>query len=164
MVAVVTHNLPDFYKQLRQMSDKVAKRAVRRSASSAGAVLRKHVRNQAPVKTGLLKRAVYLTSLRGAGPSVIGYRVKIRQGKKTRGPDAYYAHWVVFGHLATGRRKIRGGANSRKVQRERLIRDGVKKTGGNAFVDRGFVTGRGEALAEFNRRMTVEIAKIEAQS
>lgn len=166
MVATVTSNLPDFNAQLRRMTRLVGTRAVRRAASSAGAVFRRFARNEAPVQTGVLRRAIYLSRLKTRRDEV-GYSVKIRSGKsvgKSKKVDGYYGRFVIYGHLV--RRpggRLRGGERSRALQRSRLRAAGAKVVPPNPFMERAFRAGGSSALAEFNRRMDVEIAKVDAQ-
>lgn len=164
MVADVRTNLPDFVRDLQRMSRLVRNRAVRRAASSAGAIFRRFARAEAPVRSGVLRRAIYLSRLRGARRDEVGYSVRIRQGKRGKGVDGYYGRFVIFGHLVRQPGKvIQGGARSKALQRARLRAAGAGFVPPNDFLDRAFRSGGSAALAEFNRRMEVEIAKVDAQ-
>lgn len=173
MVATVTSNLPDFNVQLRRMTRLVGTRAVRRAASSAGAILREFARREAPARTGSLRRAIYLGRLRRRNRDEVGYSVKVRSGPRPKKgeppikgakPTAFYGQFVIKGHLVRqpgGR--IRGGRNLAGLTRRRLRAAGAKVVPPNPFMERAFRAGGSSALAEFNRRMDVEIALVDAQ-
>lgn len=171
MVASVTSNLPDFVRSLREVSKKVQATAVRRAASAAGAVYRRIARAEAPIDSGTLKRSIYLARLRNQKRDEVGYTVRARAGKKYRAggkrktsSDAFYARFVILGHLFRTSGKTQGGARSRALSRSRRREAGAKGVPANPFIDRAFNSGSGEALSAFNRRMEFEIAKIDAAS
>ena len=159
----VTTNLPEFKAQLRTIGTDMERRAVRQASAAAAAVFRSAVQRNAPVQAppgrkghmvGTLRRAIYARKLKAERGTVI-YRIGVRQGRgeQKRNRDAYYWAWVEQGHVARGPgQRIKGGANSKALQRKRL------KSGGGfvqaqPFLAPAFRSAGSRALQVFSERL-----------
>lgn len=165
----VKANLPEFKAQLRAIGVDMERRAVRQASAAAAAVFRAAAQRNAPVQeppgrkghmVGTLRRAIYARRVRSPkGVSI--YRVSVRQGKKEKGKgrDAYYWAWVEQGHIARGPgQALRGGANSKSLQRKRL-----RAAGGfvqpKPYLRPAFEQSGGRALQVFNERLSRAIER-----
>ena len=83
------------------------------------------------IRTGKLARSIYSKWIQEAsGNGRQSFLVSVRRGKRfrakkrgkgmTEDKDAYYWTWVEFGHVATGPKKLKGGAWKRQKARKAL--------------------------------------------
>lgn len=160
----VKTNIADFRAQLRAIGGDFEKKAMRSATAAAASVFRAAARQAAPQQeppstrkghvVGTLKRAIYTYKRKGSQGSVT-YRVSIRMGKKEQAKkrDAFYWSWVEQGHVARGPgQRIKGGANSKALQRKRL------KSGGGfvqaqPFLAPAFRSAGSRALQVFSERL-----------
>lgn len=170
----VKTNLPDFKAQMKELGYDFERRVFRAGVGAAAQVFRREVQRRAPVRTGLLSRAVYVKRDRSSGRGKEHYFVGIRQGKRARSAtvgkgftgnlDAYYWRFVEAGHLVRqpgGR--LRGGTRTRALQRSRLIAGGAKRVPGKGFIRTAFEAKKGEALDAFTARVQRRIDKENAK-
>lgn len=158
-------NLAQFHRALSGLDRRVGTRIVRRAVSAAARIFRGAVRSAAPVRSGTLRRAIYIKRSRRSRRGEEIYFVSVRSGAKYgllrvrgRNRDAYYWRWVESGHLVRGRgQRLKGGSNSRNLQRSRLRTTGARAVPANPFIQRGFRSGRAGAMREFEARMSTDL-------
>jgi HK97 gp10 family phage protein len=152
-------NLPQFKAQLKAFGQDFERRTMRSATAAAATVFRKLVVANAPVRTGLLKRAVYIKRSRDRTSGREHYFVGVRQGRKAQrrkggSLDAFYWRFVEQGHLARGpRSRLQGGKRRRALQRERLNASGAKRVGARPFLRPSFEQGREAAVQAFYGRV-----------
>ena len=115
--------VPEFQRALQQIGQRVSTRVLRATAAAGARVVRKAIREAAPVGNyagkkrgggrvtppGVLKNAIISKFAKErSGPDQATYLVTVRRGlgrgKGARAGDAYYARWVEEGHRIVPRR------------------------------------------------------------
>lgn len=176
---VVRTSIPDFRRQLRELSQDMERKVIRSGVAAAATVFRRQVvkvlqrpRRSAPIKgtpPGTLRRAIYIKRARDSVRGKEHYFVGVRQGKKARrrkggNADAFYWGFVELGHLVRPRgQKIRGGRRSAALQRSRLNAAGAQRVPAYPFLKPAFEQARTEALAKFSERVQERIDKENAK-
>lgn len=168
-VRVIT-NLPDFRRQLAEVNRRMGTRVVRAAARAAGNVFAKSARQKAPKLAqatkqrvpGALRRAIYVGRGRTSRDKV-RFFVSVRSGKgyakKGRG-DPFYWRFLEGGWLPRGPGgKLKGGARSRRLQRNRARAAGAQEVR-YPFLKPAFDEAGGRALLQFNERMARGIAAL----
>jgi len=168
MTATIRTNIPDFRRQLRRLDTVTRRRVVARAVAAGARVFRDAARAAAPVDSGRLRRGIYVKSVRvrNAVGTEKAASVKIKSGaryrsvgKRGKNNDAYYARFVIRGHIVRGPgQKLQGGRRSRELQRSRLRRSGAREVPPNKFLSRAFAASRGRALSAFNDKLSSELA------
>ena len=172
MIEVRT-NLPDFQRQMREVSDTVKKKAVRSAVGAAASVFRKAVTQEAPVSNaphklaggrvvmpGNLKKNIYTYRVKPKA-GLEHYKVSVRGGRTAKTmksgavKDAYYWKWVHEGHVIGG---VRGGKRTKAVKRQQLKAAG-RFIQGRPFLRTGFRKATTEALAKFSDRLGEALKK-----
>lgn len=111
-----TFNLQGFNEltaKLREMPDNINRNALRAAVSSGAALVRDETKLRAPVKSGVLRRSLYIKQVRELSELTrqtffIGARQGRKEqavGKKRLNRDAYYGKWVERGHRIVARFK-----------------------------------------------------------
>lgn len=168
----VKTSLPDFKKQLRDFGYDMERKVFRAGVAASATVFRKRVEQTVPVRSGLLKRAIYVKRSRDSKNGLEHYFVGIRQGKAARSRnvrhkgklvgtanlDAFYWRFVELGHLARG-----GGRRSTALQRGRLNASGAKRVPAHPFLAPAYQRGKDQALQAFVVRVQERIDKENAK-
>jgi len=169
----VRMNLPDFRRELRALGTKLERRIVRAAVRDAGKVFVEAAQQAAPRLRRPDRRRI-TGALRGGivtGPSrfdrrkgVVKFFVGVKHSKRVAGRalDPFYWRFLEGGWIPRGPgRKLRGGAKSRSLQRERVLKAGGRKAR-YPFFEPAFRRAQGRALAAFTRAMDAGIAKARA--
>jgi HK97 gp10 family phage protein len=167
----ITTNLPDFKRQLRDVSIEMQRKAVRNATAAAASVFRAAARKNAAApkaatparpRTGTLARAVYMAyNRRKSSRGTVTFTIGVRAGKGAakRGTDAYYWRWLEGGWRPRGRKgALKGGNRSRALQRSR---SGIAEIS-YPFIAPAFKQSGASALNAFNKRMALEIKRLQA--
>lgn len=166
--------LPDFTARLKALGIDMETKIVRSGVLAAGAVFRKAAQANAPSLSkpdthkknprvaGMLKKSIFSVrsrSMSSPGTEVAVVSVSGGTGVK-KGKDAFYWRWVEAGHLARGPgQRLKGGKNSRSLQRKRLTAGGGNFVPGVFFLKRAFDNNVGAAIAAFNAKIEARILK-----
>lgn len=162
-------DLRDFRRQLREVGDRVERRAVSQGLRDASRVFRDQARAGAPrLKSrdarripGTLARAIAIVRQRRVPRGVVGYRVTVRSASKARlgtARDPFYWRWLEGGWIPRGPgRRLRGGADSKRSQRQ-----GAGGRVAYPFLAPAFRSGGGAALAAFERGVERRLAEVQA--
>jgi HK97 gp10 family phage protein len=167
----ITTNLPDFKRQLREVSIEMQRKAARNATAAAASVFRAAARKNAAApkastparpRTGTLARAVYMAyNRRKSSRGTVTFTIGVRAGKGAakRGTDAYYWRWLEGGWIPRGRKgALKGGARAKALQRRRNASNRVAYP----FIAPAFKQSGGSALNAFNKRMEREIKRLQA--
>jgi HK97 gp10 family phage protein len=176
----ITTNLPDFKRQLRDVSIEMQRKAARNATAAAASVFRAAARRTAAApkaeniagpmvygfrkrkRTGTLARAVYMAyNRRKSSRGTVTFTIGVRAGKGAakRGTDAYYWRWLEGGWRPRGRKgALKGGNRSRALQRSR---SGIAEIS-YPFIAPAFKQSGASALNAFNKRMALEIKRLQA--
>lgn len=173
-VRVVT-NLPEFRQQLRAIGADMERKAVREAGRAAIAVFRKVAQQHAPMQkppatrkghvVGTLRRAIYTRRMKSPKGRAV-FRLGFRQGTKERAKqrDAYYWAWVEQGHIARGPgQRLKGGANTRALARQRIRASGKGFVEGRFFLKRSYESAQSRALDAFYERLGRAVQKYSQQ-
>lgn len=163
----VTHNLPDFKRQMARFGQDFERRTVRSATLAAANVFKKLVIAAAPVLrrpskkriAGALKKSIYVYRSKRSTKGAERYVVSFRKGRKAAktGRDAFYGRFLEAGWIPRGPGKgLRGGKRSKALQRSRSAGGKITQY---KFIGPGFARGRAAALAAFNKRISTRIAK-----
>lgn len=166
---VVTTNLPDFRRQLKEVGQRVERRLTARAVRAAGKVFRTEARELAPVlKTpsrgrvaGALRRAVYMGRSKFTKRGEVRFFVGVRAGKKVRGTarDPFYWRFLEGGWIPRGPGKaLKGGNRSKALQRDRALKAGARKVA-YPFLQPAFERGKERALRAFVQTMEEGLAQ-----
>lgn len=100
MVSVQVTGLKELERSLFAMSSKVRTKAIRSALAGGSQIVKKEAIAKVPVKTGTLKKAIYVKRMSKPNPFREAYIVGVRHGKKLRkaGMDAFYWSFIEFGH------------------------------------------------------------------
>lgn len=128
--------LAELKNRLAMLNEDVQRNVARAAVGAGAREIAKETRLRAPraeaahwrakgkkVSPGTLARAIAAGRLRSESqPGREVWHVFVRHGKKeqARGRDAYYAHWVEFGHYYVPRRGGKGGIGGSLRQRRKL--------------------------------------------
>lgn len=170
---VIRTNLPDFKKQLKDLGEVIEKRIARSAIRKGAKVIERAVAQAAPLRTGVLKRAIRSGPsrfIRGRGvvAAYVGVRSGVKQrsvGKKKVNRDAFYWRWVEDGHRIVPRgAKLSGrGERTRAVMRSRFDAAGGKRVAGSRYLQRGFNASVSTAVDAVYRELSNGIAKESAK-
>lgn len=166
----VHHNLPEFGLALKSFGADFERRTVRSATNAAAQAFKKLAAANVPVRTGKLKRALYVKRSRSkSGAGEEHYFVAFRQGKRhqaikrKRGAvnlDAYYGRFLEAGWVPRGPgSKLAGGTRSRALARSRNLAAGAAKITRYRFLRPAFERGKGDALRAFYAKIETRIAK-----
>lgn len=162
----VTMDLPDFRRQLRELSAKVEKRAVRNATRAAARVFRDAARAAAPVLrepdgrrvAGALKAGIIAAPSKvRRGRGVVAFYVGVKAAKKSRktARDPFYWRFLEAGWIPRGPgNRIKGGTNRKALERRRTAGRRVAVP----FLAPAFRQVQGAAVAAFNARLDAELA------
>ncbi len=82
-------------KEVKKLTDKVQKKVLQKAARAAARVVQKRTKALAPVKTGALRRAIRVVTLKmPKGQAKVAVTVKSGKGEKRQ---AFYAQFIEFG-------------------------------------------------------------------
>jgi HK97 gp10 family phage protein len=82
-------------KAVKKLSDKVQKQVLNKAARAGARVVQKRAKSLAPVKSGALRRAIRVVTLKmPKGQAKAAVTIKSGKGEKR---EAFYAHFVEFG-------------------------------------------------------------------
>lgn len=129
--SVKVEGLAELDKKLREFGPTLAAKGMKFAVSRGARVIRDDARANAPMKTGVLKRSLYIKwNRQESSPWVVTYIVGARRGKKARkvGKDAWYWPFLEFGTVhIKARRFIQNAFQSRQGQAIDAIKDGLAK-------------------------------------
>lgn len=171
----------EFASKVAELTDKGAKKLLRRVASSGASVMRKAVKDAAPVapaahwrrkglkvEPGTLKRAVYAYFAREQSNAAQGsYFVSVRKGvrESSKNRDAYYWPWVEFGHRVVKRSSTITNSKGRKVSKVSISarRKGAsgELVGRNEFFIKAMEANKQKALDAMIERLKKDFPTIE---
>jgi HK97 gp10 family phage protein len=169
--------LADLKITVEALKQDLRKRVVRGALRDAARPIVNAARVRAPVlKTparfrtpGLLKRSIKVFSSKqfsgrngtlGVYVAVRGSKAKLRAsgGKGAKNPnDPYYWYWQEFGFTAVGRRKVGGGRFTRPGRLAARISAGAPVILGKHFMQRGFDSGKQQAVTIFTAKLKTRI-------
>lgn len=123
--------LAELERKLRGLGPKIARRALGYSVSRGARIVRDEARARAPVRTGVLKRSIYIKYASDQStPWSRAYIVGVRRGKKyqKRRMDAFYFPFVEFDTVhGKGRRFVTRAFESRKGEAAQAIADALER-------------------------------------
>lgn len=166
-------DLQDFRRQLREVGDRVERRAVSQGLRDAARVFREQARANAPrLKTrdprrlpGTLARAIAVARLRRVPRGLVAYTVTVRAATKARlggARDPFYWRFLEGGWIPRGPgQRLRGGVRARASQREELVRRGARRYQ-YPFLAPAFSARSAAALVAFERGVERRIAEAQA--
>lgn len=169
--ATVTVNIPDFRRQLKEVSNRVERSVTTRAVRAAGIVFRTEARQIAPVLSptsrnrqrvaGALVRAIFVGRSRFQKRGEVRFFVGVRASRKNRGTinDPFYWRFLEAGWMPRGRGKaLRGGNRSKALQRQRAAAGGARRVA-YPFLQPAFDRSKGRALQAFIGKMEEGFAK-----
>lgn len=131
--------LKELTEALKELPKGIAKNVLRGGVGAGAAVLRKEIKQRAPVYTGqvaqghpppgTLKRAVYQRQIRELSNAIqqtffVGVRTGKKVDRKGNTLDAYYVRWVEYGSTKmTARPFIRPAFDAKKAEAITAVRD-----------------------------------------
>jgi HK97 gp10 family phage protein len=128
---VRVEGLAELEKKLNEFGPTLAKKGVRYAVSRGAAVIRNQAKENAPEKTGNLKRAIFMKYAREfSTPWTISYIVGVRRGsKKGKGrKSAFYWSFLEFGTKRIEKREfIQKAFAARQKDAIEKIKDGLAK-------------------------------------
>ena len=170
--------VPEFQRALKQISQRVSTRVLRATAAAGARVVRKAIREAAPVGNyagkkrgggrvtppGVLKNAIISKFAKErSGPDQATYLVTVRRGlgrgKGARAGDAYYARWVEEGHRIVPRRSGSFLRGSTLRTRRAAAAQGGARTRPYPFHRPGTEASAAAATSAMRERMAVELVK-----
>jgi HK97 gp10 family phage protein len=116
--------LKELYDKLQQLPEKMEKRVMAKAMRQGTNVFMRSARENAPVKTGALKKSIKTKSLRGR-------RGEVKFGAVASAP---YAHLVEFG---TAQHLIEAGKNRRGSTGKKVLADGKGRIFGKSVMHKG---------------------------
>jgi HK97 gp10 family phage protein len=159
-------DIPDFTRQLRELSAKVEKRAVRNATRAAARVFRDAARAAAPVLrepdgrrvAGALRAGIIAAPSKvNRGRGVVAFYVGVKASKVRRGTarDPFYWRFLEGGWIPRGPgQRLGGGTNRKTLERRRSARRRIAVP----FLAPAFRRAQGAAVAAFNARIETELA------
>lgn len=164
-------DIPDFRRQLRQLSKRMERRIVRGAIRDAAVVFRDAARQRAPVLQtphsrripGTLRRAIaILNPRRGGQRGTVRLVVSVRGATKARlggARDPFYWRFLEAGWVPRGPgRRLRGGLRERRIRR--AAQRGARQVR-YPFLEPAFRQSGSAALAAFTRGMEKRLAEAE---
>lgn len=140
----------DAIRALEQLSKDMRRRVVNSSLREAAKPIVKAAKGNAPVRTGLLKRRIVVTTSKLARRRrEIGVFIQPRATAKVikaklRSSDPYYYKFVEKGYHATGRAKRKNAPNARFIP-------------GKQFLGNAFQSQKSAAVSAFQRALARHI-------
>ena len=89
----------------RRLPDHIQAKALQGALAEAAKPMVREARNNAPVKTGRLRRAIYSLRARESTKQKAIRLITVRAGKRQGKRDAYYWKWIEFGRGASTTKK-----------------------------------------------------------
>jgi len=134
-VSIQITGLKELEKKLIELGPKVARKAIKGALVAAAREVKKEAFSLAPVKTGRLRKAMYIKTMTKPNPFKENVIFGVRHGKKLqkRGLDAYYWTFQEFG---------------------------TKFVKGIHFVEEAFKRSKERALAKFKEALAINISKV----
>ena len=99
IVAVHITGLKELEKKMISLGPKIARKALKGALVGGAAIIRDEARLLAPMKTGRLRKAMYIKTMSKPNPFKENIIFGVRHGKKMskRDLDAYYWSFLEFG-------------------------------------------------------------------
>jgi HK97 gp10 family phage protein len=174
VTSVKVTGLRELNDALAKLADDVAIKYARGAVAAGAAVIRDAARENVPVRSGKIKRAIYSKWIREqSSRERQSFFVSVRRGKAyksrqrvskkgrkttTKDLDAYYWTWVEFGHIATGAgNKIKGGANRRANTRAKLKASGATFVPPRPFMRPAFEQNKFKAIEAIRSELSKRI-------
>lgn len=167
--------LPNFQRELNELSSDMHKFVVRSAVAAAGRVFAKRATELAPVSnlrrkrhvSGTLKRnIIFVRKKRQSKPGFEAGAVIGRGGVRNRKKAPaffflpFYWRWVEGGHRIVPRgQKIAGGERVKALRRARFDKAGGGRTTAVQFLEKAFHSVGDVALAAFNKKIIARIEK-----
>ena len=149
----------------RKLPEHIQTKALQSGLTKAAQPILQEARSLAPVKTGLLRRAIYSFRSRTSTKQKAVRLISVRAGKKQGNRDAYYWKWVEFGRGVVEAGRKRGSAS--RGERTSVLGTPakgwfgktVKAAPAQPFMRPAFEAKKVEALERFKAVMVSEIGK-----
>lgn len=157
IVYVEVTGLAELEKNLNELSEKLAKTALRTGSRRASAIVQKDAQGRAPVDTGKLRTGIIITS-RVFGEGVKGSTISTWIGLRTKPKErsAFYGRFIEFG-WRVGAKITAAKAFRRNVSDEAR---GGRKIEGRPFLAPAFEAKKFEMLEAFKREVSAAIERI----
>lgn len=100
MIDIQVQGLAELERKMLALGPKIGLKALRSALASGAQVIKRDAMIRVPMKTGRLKRALYIKRLSKPNPFQERFIFGARHGKKMRkrNLDAYYWGFIEFGH------------------------------------------------------------------
>jgi len=149
--------LEELKRKMITLGYKISRNALKSALVAGAKEIKKEAMNLAPVKTGTMRKAIYIKKMGKPNPFKENVIVGVRSGKKLqrRNLDAYYWRFIEFGHLA----RPKGKARSRSG-RVSAAAGGAKMIAAQPFVRPAFENSKVRALGRFKVVLADFISKI----
>lgn len=157
MTNVQVLGLAELKNKMLTLGSKINRQALRSALVAGAKEIKKEAIALAPIKTGRMRRALYIKKMGKPNPFQENVIVGVRSGKRLqkRDLDAYYWKFIEFGHLTRPKGKSR--SNSARIS---AAAAGAKMVPAQPFVRPAFENSKGRALDRFKVVLADFISKI----
>jgi HK97 gp10 family phage protein len=142
----------------RKLPEHIQGKAMQGALAQAAKPIVTEARKNAPVKTGILRRAIYSLKARESTRQKAIRLITVRAGKRQGKRDAYYWKWIEFGRGASTAKKGSLGTPERG-----FFGKTVKATLAQPFLRPAFESQKMRAIDVFKATMVSEIEKVSAK-
>jgi HK97 gp10 family phage protein len=139
-VTIEIRGLREIQDKLRQLPGAISRKVAYGALRKGAAVVRKAAQQNAPVRTGTLRKGFKVSRSRiHRGPEKIGVYLTLKKGKgRSDKNDPFYGRWVESGYRV-GKKTVKVKvARSDRPGRTRTVRRGEREIPGKYFVRRAF--------------------------
>jgi len=149
--------LEELKRKMLTLGSKISRNALKSALVAGAKEVKKEALVLAPVKTGRMRKAIYIKKMGKPNPFKENVILGVRSGKKLqkRNLDAYYWKFIEFGHLT----RPKGKARSRSGRASALA-GGGKMVAAQPFVRPAFQNSKERALSRFKVVLADFISKI----
>lgn len=159
MITAKVDGLSDLKELLeRRLPDHIQTKALQGALAQAAKPIVTEARNNAPVKTGRLRKAIYSLKARESTRQKAIRLITVRAGKRQGKRDAYYWKWIEFGRGESTTKKGSMGTPERG-----FFGKTVKATPAQPFLRPAFESKKMKAIDVFKDVMVGEIEKVAAK-
>lgn len=156
----------DLKKRLDALTEKLRDSALRSAAYAGAKIIQDQAIENAPLFTGkvseghpppgTLKNSIIVKRLdKECGDFKVSYIITVRRGDAGSNTDAFYAHWVEFGHIYRSEGEALTGSKSAKAAKRSMhVTLGGKVVPANPFMRTAFASKRDEALHTIEERLS----------
>jgi hypothetical protein len=121
MFSISVEGMSEAKANLAGLPDAIQTKILRGALADAAKIVSRQAEDNARSMTGgtgRMEASIGTSNTRVFGPGVYG--VSVETGKAWFKGQYFYAGFVEFGHVATGRKTIRGGTKRRRAQRNEM--------------------------------------------